>query len=198
MNVSVNSTTRETPPHCYGDPAQWDKNAPECAGGPDANYQNPHTGKNVRYPCNFFSSCGTRAALAGPRVIPPSQLVRPPVVTPAPSYQPYAAQPPPPQQPPPQPGNLGEYMRRVEQERLAALGRQYQPPQQYQHPGTWSQGYAVPSFLSAEEVRHPGESWWAPFLRMAARGVVKALGMVAAHWFDTRVMRAAPPPEKKE
>jgi hypothetical protein len=191
MNVSVApTTTTERPPHCYGDPTQWDKNAPECAGGPDANYVNPHTGKNVRYPCNFFSSCGTRAALAG-RVIPPSQLVRPPVVPPAPSYQPYAA--PPPQQPPP--SNLGEYMRRVEAERMAAIGRPQYHPQQSP---AWAPNYAVPSFLSAEEIRHPGESWWAPFLRMAARGVVKALGMVAAHWFDTRVMKVGPPPEKKE
>jgi hypothetical protein len=192
VTVAPRVAPRVEPPHCYGNPQLWDRNHPMCAGGADANYIDTVTQKHVRPQCDFFHSCGTRAAAA--RVIPISNIVRPPVVTPPPSaapqpsYQPYIP-----------PTSTADYMRRVEAERRAAIGQPPvpHPPQQTQLPSQWAFSYAVPPFLSAQEQRLSGESWWAPLLRQLLRGIGKALGHVAAHWFDTHVMRAAPP-EKKE
>jgi hypothetical protein len=185
-------TARTEVPSCYGKPGYWDKNAPECAGGPDTNFVNPRTGKNVRDQCSHFNPCGTRAAMHG--IIPAQQLLRPPVVPPppVPSYQPYQPVPPAPPAPPVPPPHYATYMARAEAESRAALGQPPQPP----YVGGWSASYAVPSFLSVQEMRHPGESWWAPFGRMALRGIGKAIGMVFAHWWDVTVLKL--PPEKKE
>jgi hypothetical protein len=194
MNVPVTVTNREAPPQCFGNPKLWDRNHPACAGGPDANYVNPDNGKNVRYQCNFFTSCGSRVAAQLQGVIPPQNLVRPPMVTPPPAPQPFSR----PYSPPAPSSNFGEYIRRVEAERAAAIGPQYggQYPQ-HQYP-TWASTYAVPPVLSAEELRHPGESWWAPLIRQLLRGLGKAIGHVAAHWFDTHVMKSDLPEKKPE
>lgn len=194
MNLGVSSTTRTDIPHCFGNPVFWDRNAPECAGGPDASYIDPETQKNVRRQCNFFSSCGARVSMKVGGVIPPERLVRPPVVTPPPaqpSYRPYNA-------PTPPATSFAEFVRNLDSNRQRATGGQpgVQPPQ-VQPPMAWTTNYAIPSFLTAQEVRHPGESWWAPFLRMLLRGMGKAIGHVAAHWFDVHVLKAAPP-EKKD
>jgi hypothetical protein len=202
MNVPVTVTNREAPPDCFGNPKLWNRNHPACAGGPDANYVNPDNGKNVRYQCNYFNSCGSRVAATLSSVIPAQNLFRPPIVTPPPEAQ-AAPQPAPqpfsrPYSPPAPASNFGEYVRRVEAERVAAIGSQYGVPYP-QHPyPTWASTYAVPPFLSAEELRHPGESWWSPLIRQLLRGLGKAIGHVAAHWFDTHVMKAAVPEKKPE
>jgi hypothetical protein len=186
MNVSVATTKREEPPVCFGSHL-WDKNSPECAGGPDANYVNPDNQKNVRYACNFFHSCGTRAAMRG--LVPPSQLVRPGLVTPAPA-------PSPPTFPTAPASGFAEFIKRVEDGRQAVLGRPPgpQPTQPYAQPAThpaasWVLNYAMPSYLSTPEVQHPGESIWQVLLRELIRSLFKAGGHAVAHFFDARTLK---------
>lgn len=190
MNVPVTVTKREDPPSCFGSHL-WDKNSPECAGGADANYINPDNQKNVRYPCNFFHSCGTRAAMRG--LVPPSQLVRPGLVTPAP-----AAVPSPPTFTPTAPtSGFAEFIKRVEDGRQATtLGRPpgTQAAQPYAPPAThpaasWVLNYAMPSYLSTPEIQHPGESIWQVLLREFIRSLFKAGGHAVAHFFDARVLK---------
>lgn len=181
-------------PSCYG--KEWDKNSPECAGGADANFVNPNTGSNVRVQCDFFQSCGTRVQA---RLIPPQQLVRPPVVTP----------------PPAGPANFADWLQKqsamtVEAQRQAALaaprplastlaaqqqaayhsvplhllpGAQHHPAPMYQL------NYQMPGYLSVPEERQPGERLRAVLLREVLRSVFKALGHALAHFFDTRQLK---------
>ena len=201
MNTQNMTSSTIAAPGCFGDPKLWDRNAPECAGGPDANFAQ---GRGIRKQCDFFQSCGVRVAMKTNGIaggfVPASNLIRPPVVTPPPStpqpsYRPFDSTPITPISP--QPGNFAEYLRNFDAQRKQAIGQPTYPSQPYANPmGGWVSNYAVPSFLSEQEVRYPGESWWAPFFRMALRGVGKALGMVAAHWFDTHIVKR-PTEEKK-
>jgi hypothetical protein len=197
MNTQDMTSSTTAAPFCFGDPKAWDRNAPECAGGPDANYAE---GRGVRKQCSFFQSCGVRVAMKTNGIagsyIPASSLIRPPVVTPPPStpqpsYRPFDNAPV-----APQPTGFAEYLRNFDAQRKQAIGQPVATSQQYA--GPWIGNYAVPSFLTEQEVRYPGESWWAPFFRMALRGVGKALGMVASHWFDTHIVKRQPQEEKKD
>jgi hypothetical protein len=190
MNTPVIMTKPTTPP-CFGTSA-WDRNAPECAGGPDASYVNSE-GKNVRSPCDFFQSCGNRAVLGG-RTIPPSQLVRPPVVTPPPAPPTFPTQT---HAPPATSPSFSEFIRRVDAERQAKIGQNPmgQPAAQpYAHPAThqaasWVLNYAMPAYLSTPEVQHPGETVWQVLLREVIRSLFKAGGHAIAHFFDARPLK---------
>jgi hypothetical protein len=183
MNVSVATTKREEAPQCFGSHL-WDKNAPECAGGPDAGYVNPDNQKNWRYRCNFFEACGARSAISG-RLIPPQQLVRP-AVAPSPPTFTHAPSPP--------LSGFAEFIKRVDDSRAA--GRPIAPPtaQAYAQPApqqatSWVLNYGMPSYLSTPEAQHPGESIWSVLLREVIRALFKAGGHTIAHFFDTRPLR---------
>jgi hypothetical protein len=181
------TSVRQETPSCFA--RDWDKDAPECAGGKDATYTNPRTGLNVREPCSFFSSCGARvqaSRMAASGVIPASHLVRPPILTP----------------PPTPPASMGDYLRQrqaefaaVEQARglpymrppIPAPGPQPYPQQQVHHPGqVWNLNYGMPGYLSVPEERMDGEGLKSVLLREVIRGVFKAIGHVLAHFFDSR------------
>ena len=94
MNVAAAATRREELPSCFA--KEWDKNAPECAGGPDPDFVHPVTKLHVHEQCNFFQSCGARQeATRRSQLIPPSSLFRTPGGTPwqAPTPPQYAGPP---------------------------------------------------------------------------------------------------------
>jgi hypothetical protein len=193
--VMPTNVRREDLPGCFG--KDWDAGAAECAGGADAGYVHPTTKQNVRDRCNYFSSCGARTQAskqaAGSTVIPPSHLVRPPVVTPPPAE------------------TFADYLRKrnseyAESMRQAAFTQQQpqpgvvprtvpvvgQPQPQPQvvvahHPGqVYHLNYTMPGYLSTPEERFPGESLGAVLLRELIRSVLKAAGHAIAHFFDSR------------
>ncbi len=196
MNHSVNVphyNPLETLPTCYGDPALRDRNHPACAGGADASFVHPMTGKNIRDRCDFFLSCGARID-SMKNIIPPSHLMRPPVIT-----------------PPAQSPQFAEFLRNTELARRTAIGQPQVPAapsyaQPFAHPmyppqqaapamAAWAPAsYNVPAFLAIQEIHYTDESRWAPFFRMLGRGFLKAGGMIFAHWWDTHVWRQPPPP----
>ncbi len=195
-------TTRKDPPICFG--KEWDHNSPDCAGGPDVTFipkpgekfagQDAH-GTNIRLQCDWYQSCGARCAAvkhANGQLVPPQQLVRPPAETPstfgqwlaqqsreqrvaAPST-PTAPQLRPPTQPTTQPQQQQQAMHV-----LPAAGV---------NPATvWQLNYAMPSYLTSPEIRHPGESIWHVLCRELLRAVGKAVGHSLAHFFDARVFK---------
>jgi len=189
--MQVVSTKREEVPHCFA--KDWDKNSPECAGGKDPTYTHPLTGMSVRDQCTFFGPCGARTQAAKmANVIPPSQLVRPGVVTPAPG-------------PAPSPSSFGDYLRQkaiesADAQRVAAMSQMRPaiptqgpqmpwtaPQQQAHHPGdVWQLNYGMPAYLTVPEQRYPGEGLQSVLLREILRSVFKALGHAIAHFFDAR------------
>lgn len=195
MNVSV-STTRSEVPECFG--KEWDKNAAECAGGPDQNFTHPKSGLHVREQCSFFQSCGSRtqAKSLTQGVIPPQQLVRPP-------------QPP---QPQAQPQTFADFMRAknaewAEQQRVSAMQAPRpsapvvpQQQQQQQHvpvmhtavnrpASVYQLNYEMPGYLTTPEPRMDGETLWPVLMREVIRSMLKALGHSVSHFFDARAFR---------
>jgi hypothetical protein len=188
------SVRREDLPVCFG--REWDPGVADCAGGADAGYVHPLTKSNVRDKCNYFNSCGarTQASRQASNVIPASQLVRPPVVT------------------PPPPTTFADYLRQKNSEyaesmRQTAFAQQQpqpgvvprsvpvvgQPQQQAQtmtvahNPGQlWHLNYSMPGYLSVPEERLPGESLGSVLLREVIRSILKAAGHALAHFFDAR------------
>jgi hypothetical protein len=196
-------------PTCFA--KDWDKNAPECAGGPDPSFVHPVTQLHIREQCSFFNQCGARTQAARQaQVIRPETLVRP-----SPGWQP----PPSPQTAPVgPPQTFADYLRQqhahnVEAQRQAALSG-IRPPQQavftapspqpqphpMMHPGPWGQvqypasryelNYTMPAYLSVAEERLPGEGLTRVLLREVLRSVLKAIGHAFAHFFDSRTIRA--------
>lgn len=197
MNVP-SLTARTDTPSCYG--KDWDKNVPECAGGPDPNYTHPQTQQHIREQCNFFQSCGVRVQAArSAQVIPPQNLVRPPIVPPPPA---------------PAPGQtFRDYVQATSAAHLEATRQQAlagaRPPivpsqptwqQQQQHP-TMYQGHAqypapmyqlnyqMPGYLTVSEERLPGESLWVVVALEIVRSLIKAFGHSLAHAVDVRRIR---------
>lgn len=206
MNVSVAATRREEVPVCFA--KEWDKNAPECAGGPDPDFVHPITKLHVHEQCNFFTSCGSRQeATKRAQLIPPSSLFRGPGGAPwqpqAPAAATYAG--------PPQ--TFADFLRRqasdaAEVQRQAAMTGQRPPAApfqpgvqpQYMHqqvqqgyvhrPATnYQLNYEMPPYLSAPEDRHPGEGLMPVLFREIVRSMFKALGHAIAHFFDARQMK---------
>ena len=198
---SFTTTRKDDLPSCFG--KDWDRNVPECAGGPENGYIHPKNGSHVREQCNFFTSCGARTQARNMSLIPTSSLLRPPVVT------------PPPQQTAPQ--NFSDYIRQqqaqhVEQQRLAGMTgarpvvapavvpqAQQITPQMQQHllqqahlhypATTYGLNYQMPSYLSTPEVHEPGESVWSVLMREVVRSMFKALGHAVSHFFDARTLK---------
>src|SRR5580693_7389375 len=130
---------REETPGCFA--KDWDKNAPECAGGKDPTYTHPVSGLSVRDQCTFFGPCGARTqANKMAAVIPPSQLVRPGVVTPPPV-------------------SFGDYLRQksveqAESQRQAAMA--YARPAVPAIPGQQQVPWQP---LQRQQAHHPGQVW---------------------------------------
>jgi hypothetical protein len=188
MNIPVSVTRPEEVPSCFG--REWNKNEPECAGGPDQGFTHPKSGLHVREPCNFFQSCGVRTQAlrqAQSAVVPPQQLLRPPQQTPQ---------------------TFADFMRLknaeyAEQQRVQAMGGVrpptpvVQPQQQVQqqvhvmgaphHPApVYQLNYMMPGYLSMPEERLPGEGLFPVLLREVIRSMLKALGHSVSHFFDAR------------
>jgi hypothetical protein len=196
------------PPDCFG--SLWDKNNAECAGGPDASFLpkagevhdgvDPQSGSHTRRQCDFYQSCGARVAAtknANGTLIPAQQIIRPPIVTLAPTV----------------PQTLGQWLTNTQaqhqqMQQQAAMQQprppvqqiQVQVPVQQQQPQmfvggsvqpatTWQLNYAMPPYLSQPETRHPGESLWAALLREVLRSMGKALGHAVSHFFDSRSLK---------
>lgn len=198
---------RNEPPTCFG--KDWDNNSPECAGGPDVSFipkpgekyagQDKH-GTNIRDMCDWYQSCGARCAAmknANGQLVPAQQLVRPP-----------QAQAPVTNQPTTFSQWLGQAAR---EQRVAAPSaanatqvrmpttptaptQQQQPVQVLPSAGVqpatmWQLNYAMPSYLTTPEIRHPGESIWLVLLREVLRATGKAIGHAVAHFFDARALK---------
>lgn len=189
--TSLFTTKRNEPPTCFG--KDWDRNAPECAGGPDVSFipssgekyagQDLH-GTNVRLQCDWFQSCGSRCAAgknAHGTLVPAQQLLRSP--------------PPPVPQPTSAPMTYGQWLARQNTKPApTAVPAQPQAPQVLANaavqPATmWQLNYAMPSYLSTPEIRHPGESIWSVLLREVLRAIGKAVGHSVSHFFDARVLK---------
>lgn len=184
----MNLQTQPQLPACFG--KDWDKNAPECSGGPDPSYVHPQTGQHVREKCDFFSMCGARTQASrvaySQAVIPPQNLIRPPVVTPPPVTVPQ---------------NFGQFMTQqqaqfAEAQRLAAMSASrpvvpvVQTPVTMVHPAsTYQLNYQMPAYLSVPEERQPGESIWSVLGREILRSMFKATGHAVAHHFDARKLK---------
>lgn len=208
MNVVTSAAPRL--PSCFG--VDWDKNEPECAGGPHPTRRNPKTGTHVLERCDFYTSCGAKVAAAknaNGTLIPAQQLVRPPVVTPPPvqpPQQPVPQSPASPQSfqqwiaaqaaraPVPHPGTPTATMPQPPPQHAPQPVPHYIPAGAVQPATNWQLNYSSPPFLSTPEVQHPGEKIWAVLFRELLRATFKGMAQAAAHFFDTRVLKA--PPEK--
>lgn len=196
----MNAVTTATP-SCFG--TDWDKNEPECAGGPHPTRTNPKTGGHVLERCDFYISCGARTAAtknAAGVLIPAQQLIRPTVTVPAAPPAPA----PPPQRPATAPQTFQQWM--AGQQRTAThpgtpvatvpqTVPQPQAPAQYM-PGatvhaasTWQLNYTSPPFLSVPETPQPGESIWRLLMREVLRAMGKGAGHAIASFFDSRPLK---------
>jgi len=199
----------ESPPDCYG--LSWDRNAPECVGGPNAAYRNRETGGRVHERCLHFDACGrsfalrekiksqAQAQVQAPQtsnVVPISQVMRPPYARPmttptAPS-------------PPPQPAAASspvtgitpyQAQKLLEQLLAVAKGSQTQKtPQAPQPPpqppaGGYQQAmpvnFYIPQYLTVREHRRPGEGIFRMLGRELFRSVGKSMGHTLGNFFDT-------------
>ena len=129
----------DKPPPCFG--ADWDKNEPECAGGPDASFApkpgedtggfDAPSGSHVRRQCVWFQSCGARVAAqknANGTLISAQQVLHRPGPAPAPAPQPR------PQPVPSGPQNFAQWLstsqRTHTQVQQQAAAQQVRPPVQ--------------------------------------------------------------------
>jgi hypothetical protein len=207
MNVPVTMTTpqKEELPSCFA--KEWDKNAPECAGGPDPNYVHPITQLHVHEQCSVFSSCGARQqAIRQSQLIPQQQLIRPPSVP----WQQPAPMPAPAQAP--QPANsFAEFLARQRAQQVEAQRQQamsaprpmtaapqptqampapvIQPTYAHYPAPVYQLNYQMPGYLSTPEERADGEGLWPVLLREVIRSLFKASGHAVAHFFDVRTMK---------
>lgn len=195
MTMSAPSLQRDVVPKCFG--LEWDPREPECAGGPDPNFSDAHGG-HVREQCQVFSRCGARTQQmknASGNLIPPQNLVRPPIVTPPPQItRPF--------------GDLSRPSSEwVERERLRAMaavrpaqpvptGIPYvntTPHYQAHYPAQrFELNYTMPGYLTVPEERGEGEGLIAVLLREVIRAIFKAIGHTVAHSFDMRPMTHGP------
>jgi len=202
---------KDVVPPCFG--KEWDHNEPECAGGPDPNFQ-AADGGHIRPQCAVFARCGARTQAmkqaTAPNVVPASSLTRPPMVTPPPQQAPrtwpdYIAQQAQRQNAPPPPSAW------VERQRLEAMTAARPPLQPPMHsaPPTFQHNYPIhspavryelnytmPGYLTTPEERGQGESLLAVIFREIIRAIFKAVGHTVAHSFDTRTLKGPPPNDK--
>ena len=199
-------TMKEETPPCFA--KDWDKNSPECAGGPDTNYvakgdgtdiPRNAAGVHVRTQCSFFQTCGTKQqTMRFAQTIPTSNLLR--QVAP----QQLAARPQ--QLAAPTFGAFAQQLEASRQNALAGMRppvQVFQPPplqpqypqMQYpqgpmQHPAqNYALNYQMPGYLTVPEMREPGESVWYVVGREVLRSMMKAFGHAFSHGFDTRTFK---------
>lgn len=203
MTMAVPQPHADVLPACFGQ--GWDPREPECAGGPDPNYQ-ARDGGHIRPQCGVFARCGARTTLLKQtaQVVPASSLVRPHVGAPPPATPPQAP-----------PRTFPEYMARqnaewVEKQRLSAMGAprpavaptsSISPTFQHPYPSTvhspatrYELNYTMPGYLTVPEERGQGESLWSVFFREIVRAMFKAVFHAGSHFMDTR--RLKDPPSK--
>jgi len=219
MNMSVAPTPSVSTgaPSCFG--KEWDNRAPECTGGPDPSFKDEE-GKHVRIRCGWFTTCGSvtqsaRQLIAPQTLIRPQAPAAPSFVPTPPGMPPRPMWTPPVSHPPVAPQSVQTDWQRIEQQRQEGLRRlqatpppQYQPipsgqqtqPQQFaqmqgpvHYPAqTWQVGYGMPAYLTHEEVRQTGESWWSVFIREIFRGALKALFHAGARYIDVNPFKGPP------
>jgi hypothetical protein len=142
----------------------------------------------------------------------PTPQVSPPGMPPRPAWT------PPVSHPPTTPQSVLPEWQRIEQQRQEGLRRaqaapsfassvRYDAPAPYQHSPqqptqmqgpihypaqTWQVGYGMPAYLTQEEMRQPGESWWSVFVREIFRGALKALFHSGARYIDVNPFKGPP------
>ena len=148
-----------------------------------------------------------------PQAAAPTFAPTPPGMPPRPAWTPPVSHPP----VAPQSVQQTDWQR-VEQQRQEGLRRMQAPsfastvrydtpqypaaqgqPQQFVQQGpihypaqTWQVGYGMPAYLTQEEVRHAGESWWWVFVREIFRGALKALFHSGARYIDVNPFKGPP------
>lgn len=152
---------------------------------------------------------------------PPPSIHLPPGQSPAPAFTPQppmqALPPgmpprpvwtPPVMHPPVAPPSVATDWRTIEQQRQAGLAaRVLSPPVHSMQPQhmqltaptaahypaqTWQVGNAMPPYLTHEEERRPGESWFIALFFSLARGMLKAFGHSFARYVDVTPFREPP------
>lgn len=184
MQLPVIQPTKEEMPSCFG--KYWDRNAPECCGGPDPSYKNEETGSNVRTACTVFQLCGTRTSAMRVEGLARGAEEEVRRVKEEPKPFNYSPRPPGVQSAP----TLGHRPFTLPQPQVV---QQFAPPPQPQ-PGPYAAqnyqlNYVMPGYLSHAEVQQPGESPWSVLFREIIRAVFKSIGHTTAHFFDSRPLR---------
>src|ERR1700728_252446 len=206
MSMTTEYPQRAIPgaPQCFG--KEWNNNEPECAGGPDYSFKDEegkHVRPRCGF---FSACSAATAASRQPLITPQSMIrpqpsihlppvQQPPSATtftpqPPPGMPPRPAWTPPVMHPPVAPASMTTDWRAIEQQRQAGLAARALPPPAYLAPQptqlgpasvhypvtTWQVGNAMPAYLTHEEERRPGESWFIPLLFTLVRGMLKAFG----------------------
>lgn len=170
----------DSPPTCFG--KMFDGNSPECVGGHDPAFNNDNSrSANYNTPtrdtCDWVQSCAGRMQA---RLIPASNLVRPPIQPPATSPWQTKFNQPSPQQAtqgwrPPTP---------------------YSPSQAHQpHPGAhlMSTHFGIPQYLTVREPQ-TGRNFGQRLFSETVRSMLKSIGHTFAHFFDVEIFDNRPPP----
>lgn len=195
-------------PTCFG--KKWDPQHPECKGGNDPTYAHPHTGKNVRDKCSWFSQCGQ--AQQAQQVIPATNLRPPPVPQQQQQYQggggyhqayaqPYQQIPmPPPAPPAPVPPAGGQRYPQQQYVQHPQQQQYVQPQYQVMNNVPYAQleyahqpylvpvnqpmmGGQVPNFLMVPEPL-ANIDYKTLLFRTVARAVIKAAALALANYID--------------
>lgn len=216
----VRNTMSGALPACFG--KEWSNTEPECVGGPDpaftdADGRHVHPRCGSFGACGSTTAMGKQPLItpqAMLRAQPSAQQPPVPAFVPQPAVQhPPAGMPPrpswspPTMHPPVSPPSVD--WRVIEQQRMAGLAArpQYAPGPMYNAPSpapyaplapanypaqTWQVGNAMPPYLTHEEDRRPGESWFIALFLSLARGMLKAFGHSFARYVDVTPFREPP------
>lgn len=142
-------------PTCYG--KLWEKDHPMCSGGLDPSYTHPRTGKHLRDPCDYYTTCSV-ATQAG-RVVPLQNLVRHTMQAGMPVQQPTAM-----------PGQLMHGMQNL------------QGQQVYNYQQMMPVNYQMPAYLTVAE--DPSTSLGKRLVLLVFRAIGKAFGHALSNFFD--------------
>lgn len=222
MNMSVASTPSVSvgAPSCFG--KEWDNREPACAGGADPNFRDEegkHVRIRCGWFTTCGSVTQSSRLIAPQTLVRPQAPAPAPSFVPtpqaaSPGMPPRPMWTPPVSHPPLAPPSVQQTdWQRIEQQRQEGLRRMqvappYAQPAPYQQPQpqqfaqmqgpihypaqTWQVGYGMPAYLTHEEVRHTGESWWSVFVREIFRGALKALFHSGARYIDVNPFKGPP------
>ena len=197
----LNTSSRTvTPPPCFG--KSWERDSPECVGGPDSAYDDGKGG-HIRESCGFYSACGSRTQAvkmeeAQKNLIPATSLAKAwqgRSTTPNPQplggtsfgIQQFTAQ---------QQLEAAQKQMQQMQAQMAAWQRgQFQPqsPMMQMAPVMPHHGYQqmmpvnfeIPQYLTKREYRKPDEGIFRVLGREVARSMMKSAGHTFANFFDS-------------